>query len=47
MADMKNQPTNTDKNRQAKKAEGALSSVKKEISKIYYNWFEKQHQLFF
>jgi len=31
------QPTNTDKNRQAKTAGKAFSSVKKEISKIYYN----------
>ena len=42
------QPTNTDKNRQAKIAEKVFSSVKKEISITYYNKrlekvFEKTH----
>ena len=37
MLKSKNQPTNTDKNRQAKNDKKAFSSVKKEISKIYYN----------
>jgi len=32
-----NQPTKSDKNRQTENAEKSFSSVKKEISKIYYN----------